>query len=47
VTAVVIDDGRIPLLNQDAGARSWSLPGGNPGAGSYLTLISEAGLARS
>jgi ADP-ribose pyrophosphatase YjhB (NUDIX family) len=28
VTGVVIDDGRILLLNQDAGARSWSLPGG-------------------
>jgi ADP-ribose pyrophosphatase YjhB (NUDIX family) len=28
VTGVVIEDGRILLLNQDAGARSWSLPGG-------------------
>jgi ADP-ribose pyrophosphatase YjhB (NUDIX family) len=28
VTGVVIEDGRILLLNQDAGERSWSLPGG-------------------
>ena len=29
MTGVVIEDGRILLLNQDAGAgRSWSLPGG-------------------
>ena len=28
VTGVVIEAGRILLLNQDAGARSWSLPGG-------------------
>jgi ADP-ribose pyrophosphatase YjhB (NUDIX family) len=28
VTGVVIEVGRILLLNQDAGARSWSLPGG-------------------
>jgi ADP-ribose pyrophosphatase YjhB (NUDIX family) len=28
VTGVVVEDGRILLLNQDADARSWSLPGG-------------------
>ncbi len=28
MTGVVIEDGRILLLDQDAGARSWSLPGG-------------------
>ena len=28
VTGVVIEDGRILLLNQDAADRSWSLPGG-------------------
>lgn len=37
VTGVVIEDGRILLLNQDTGTgRSWSLPGGKLEAGETL-----------
>jgi ADP-ribose pyrophosphatase YjhB (NUDIX family) len=37
VTGVVIEDGRILLLNQDTGTgRSWSLPGGKQEAGETL-----------
>ena len=50
VTGVVIEDGRILLLNQDAGARSWSLPGGKLEDGETLAeallreMKKEAGL---
>jgi len=38
VTGVVVEDGRILLLNQDTGSgRSWSLPGGKLEAGETLT----------
>ena len=37
VTGVVVEDGRILLLNQDSGTgRSWSLPGGKLEAGETL-----------
>jgi ADP-ribose pyrophosphatase YjhB (NUDIX family) len=39
VTGVVIEDGRILLLNQDAdGGRSWSLPGGKLEDGETLAV---------
>ena len=54
VTGVVIEDGRILLLNQDADAgRSWSLPGGKLEDGETLAealvreMKEETGLTSS
>jgi ADP-ribose pyrophosphatase YjhB (NUDIX family) len=39
VTGVVVEDGRILLVNQDTGAgRGWSLPGGKVGEGEPLAV---------